>query len=417
MHSQNKYNSSRDEILNIISNDELSLSEKFDKLNLTELIQTTDIYQAELLAQNQELIDKEEELVASRNEFETLYNLAPIAYLELDIDFNIIKYNNFAMKFFRHLNLSIIKNKSFSFLIHSSDIISFIYLQKKLEIEHYANSVLNFSIKGELFGRVDIVKHNKNYFVSIVDITNERKQEALILAQAKKAAMGEMVSMITHQWKQPLSVISILNTTMDFSLKEGDFDKENFLNYNIQIKEQIDYMAETIDDFKDYFKDDHIKQIVNVQNCIDKAIKFTSAALKKHDIKLQLNYLDDGDYRILAFRNDVCQTLMNIINNAKDALSEIKDQRVKKISLNVYHQDSKVVFKIENNGGMIPLEVLSSIFDQTYSTKLASGGSGIGLYIVEKIVKEHLGGTVEVSNIEEKDGVAFIIKVPLYKEV
>jgi len=416
MSIKSQYTTKRDEVLSILYNKELSTKEKFEKLNVIELIQTTDIYQAELLAQNQELLDKEEELIYSRMEFETLFNLAPIAYLELDNKFKVLRYNSFAQKFFSGQNLYFFKNKPFSLLVSSCDLILFIKLQNQLKEENYGNSVISFSSKSELYGRVDITRTDDKYFLSIVDVTLEKKQEALLLAQAKNAAMGEMVSMITHQWKQPLSVISIVNSSMAFALEIDQFHKEKFIEYNTQIGDQIGYMSETIDDFKEYFDPQRIKQKFNVKDCVARAIKFTKAGLTKNDIVLEVSYLNDGDYTILSFNHDVCQVLMNIINNAKDELSRLPEETVRKISLHTYHDNEDIVFEIKNNGGLIPGEILEFIFQSNFTTKKDFGGSGIGLYIVEKIVKEHLGGSIEVTNIIEENSVLFTMKVPVYKK-
>jgi len=414
---ENRYRTKRDEVVAILEDKQLSIGEKLDKLNVAELIQTTDIYQAELLAQNQELLDKEDALLHSRFEFETLFNLAPVGYLELDSKFHIIRYNQFASKFFLDHNLYHYKGKPFSLLVAPSDMILFFKLQNQLVGENYGTSVISFVSKSELYGRIDITKHNEKYFLSIIDVTLEKKQEALLLLQAKKAAMGEMVSMITHQWKQPLSFISILNTGMDFQLSLDQFDKEKFLEYNTQIKEQIDYMSETIDDFKEYFSPKKEKKIFNAKDCVTRAIKFTQASLKKNNITLEVSYLDDGDYTILSFNHDVCQVLMNIINNAKDQFISLNNEEMdKKISLCIFHDSKNIIFELKNNGGVIPEEILEFIFQSNFTTKEDFGGSGIGLYIVEKIITEHLEGSIEVINIKEENSVLFKIKIPVYKE-
>lgn len=416
MKSQHQYESIRDEILSILENKNLTISEKSDRLNIAELIQDTDIYQAELIAQNQELLEKEDELINSRIEFESLFNLAPIAYLELDKNYNILKYNNFASELFYELNLKMYKDKSFTLLLENGEILNFITLENQVKSDGYSYGLFKFRSKTILFGRVDIKKHNNNFFVSIVDMTNEKKQEAMILAQAKKSAMGEMVSMITHQWKQPISVISILSTTMDLELESDMFDKEKFIHHTQQIKEQIDYMGETIDDFKEYFSDDKTRLTQNVKDCIERAKRFTASALETNNINLHINFIDDGDYNILSFRHDVCQVLMNIINNAKDEFLKKKLTYERNITIDIFHEDDDIVLSIKNNAGLIPDEIMELIFHPNFTTKKNLGGSGIGLYIVEKIVKEHLCGSITVQNIEYENSVVFTIRVPLIKK-
>lgn len=417
MSSQNKYESKRDEILAILEDKSLSISEKFDKLQIAELIQDTDIYQAELVAQNQELLDKEEQLITSRIDFETLFNFAPVAYFKLDEKFVIEKCNTIAHDMFEELNLRSYFQKSFSLLLQTGEILNFINLQNSLKDFNVASGVFHFRSSKEIIGRVDVTKHDRSFFLSIIDVTKEKKQEAMLLSQAKSSAMGEMVSMITHQWKQPLSVISILNSSMDYELEIGEFDREKFIRQNRQIKDQIEYMSETIDDFKEYFDENRRKEVQNVKDCIQRAKRFTSHALEKYSIKLDISFLDDGDYEILSFKHDVCQVLMNIINNAKDEFSKSTNttQGVKKIELEIFHEMETIVIYIKNNAGRIPDEIINFIFQPNFTTKKESGGSGIGLYIVEKIVKEHLLGTISVENLEDGESVRFTLRVPLIK--
>jgi len=416
MESQNKYNTKRDEILAILENKELTISEKFDSLQIAELIQDTDIYQAELVAQNQELLEKETQILTSRIEFETLFNFAPIAYFKLDKQYNIIKYNLKASDFFNSLNLRSYVNKPFSLLLKAGEALDFINFQNKLITNDTSQGVFHFYSADDLIGRVDIKKYNDSFFLSIIDVTNEKKQEAMILAQAKNAAMGEMLSMITHQWKQPLSVISILGGIIEFELENQEsLDREKLLSYNFQIKNQIVLMSDTIDDFKEYFSPNKQIEIQNVQDCIERAKKFTYYALSKNDIELSINFLDDCDYEFLAFKHDVCQVLINILNNAKDEFLKSKKESNKSIILDVFHKDENIILNITNNGGHIPNDMLNLLFHKDFTTKKESGGSGIGLYIVEMIVKEHLHGTISVKNIDDGESVLFTLTIPVAK--
>ena len=420
MQSQHLYESKRDKILAILHDSNLTVEQKFDKLNIIELLQDSDIYQAELVAQNQELLEKESQLLTSKSEFEALFNLAPIGYFRLDHNYNILQFNQIAISLCQGISLHFYKNKPFTLLCDSSSSVNFINIQKIVEQEGYANGVIMHNHPNRSIVRLDIREHKNEYFLSLVDITLERKQEAMLLVQSKNAAMGEMVSMITHQWKQPLSVISVLNTTMDLQLENDFFDKEAFLHNNTLIKEQIDFMSQTIDDFKEYFDENKQRHIQNVKNCVARAIKFTAPALFKHEIKLSVEYLDDGDYEIYSFTHDVCQVLMNIINNAKDEFARLGDDRERYIKLSIFHETQQqrecIAISILNNGGMIPEDHLESIFQSDFSTKKEIGGSGIGLYIVDKIVKEHIDGAISVENIPQIDGVRFTLRVPLIKK-
>jgi len=419
VNSKQRYIEKKEEILTILDDKSLDASKKLDKLNFLETLTTLEIYQTELSAQNQELLDKEQQLIDSKDEFEELYNFAPIAYLKLDDNFKILKYNKTAFNMLAKNKQSIKIRDQLQYYIYKKGMIKYIDFISKAKELGKNEGVLQFLDANDIFyGRVNINSYEKDhetyYLLSIIDVTSEIKQEAIILNQAKNAAMGEMLSLITHQWKQPLSILSTVSTGMEALLDIDNFDKERFMDFLRNIGDQVEYMNDTIEDFKSFFSEQKNKEKINIQECINKSIKFTTPALKKYDIQLDISFKNKEDYIILAYNNDVCQILMNVINNAKDQLK--KKEMSRKIWIHIYSEENSVVFAIKNNGGIIPSEIKDNIFNKHFTTKSSEDGTGLGLYISKKIVDEHLEGHFSVENILIEDSVVFYLKIPLVEK-
>lgn len=234
--------------------------------------------------------------------------------------------------------------------------------------------------------------------------------ESSILSLTKKATMGDMLSMILHQWKQPLSIISVLNTSMDFQLECDTFDKEKFLAYNTKIKEQIEYMSETMYDFKDFLLEDKEKRVINIKTCIERAIRFTVIALNKNEIEYEINY-NTFKSEIFGFNNDISQILIIFILNAKDKLSLLCIEK-KKITIDVNDDNENLLIHVKDNGTLIDEEILDSIFDENFTTKEDKNGNGLGLYIAKKITQDRLNGHIFVENNKEENSVIFTLSIP-----
>ncbi len=226
MTQDNRYEDKYNAILKILSNNTLSLHEKFDQLNLIELLQNTDIYQAELLAQNQELLQKENDLIEARAEFEEIYNLAPISYFELSIHWKILKFNKFAMKTFQQKNINSFKSKPFSLLINPSSAIAYSKMIQELETKDNVYAVLDFSKNENFFGRVDISKHNKNFLVSITDITNE------VLLQQSLQKLNQELELEVIKRTNKLNDFMRVNTAFVWEI--GRDGKYTFVSENVK---------------------------------------------------------------------------------------------------------------------------------------------------------------------------------------
>ncbi len=216
---------------------------------------------------------------------------------------------------------------------------------------------------------------------------NEEKQK-LLIQQNRLVAMGEMIGSIAHQWRQPLNNISLIIHFIKDNIKENTFD--SFIS---KAKEQIEYMSQTIDDFRDFHKPSKNTQPFDIKEAIKSAISILHAG---HNIKINLNgthlYID-------GYKNEFQQAILNILSNAKDAIGE--EDGVIDIEIS----DKKIT--VHNSGKGIDKKILEKIFEPYFTTKSDKKGTGIGLYMTKAIIEDSMGGEIYATN--EKNGITFTI--------
>jgi signal transduction histidine kinase len=233
------------------------------------------------------------------------------------------------------------------------------------------------------------------------------QQNRMLTQQSKLAIMGEMLSMIAHQWRQPLSTISTLGATMRLKIELGKDDKEYLIKSLQKIEMQTKYLSDTVSDFSNFFQPDKKKSLVYLQSIIVKSIRILSKSLEDSGIIVLEDYEIESNIEI--YNNELMQVIINIIKNAQDALIT---NRVKNPTITIYVTENKKsqVIMIEDNAGGIPEEIIDNIFDPYFSTK-GKNGTGIGLYMSKMIVEKHLEGEIKVKNA--KNGAKFTIILPL----
>jgi len=240
-------------------------------------------------------------------------------------------------------------------------------------------------------------------------------QERKISEQSKLVSMGEMIGNIAHQWRQPLSVISTGITGMKVQKEFGLLEDDNFYKTCDTINENTQYLSKTIDDFRNFINGNRIKKIFNVSNNINSGLHLLEGTIKKNDISIVLNLNDD--IKINGYENELTQCLLNIFNNAKDALLHIEEEKYIFISSSL--KDNYVIISFKDNAGGIPNNVLPKIFEPYYTTKHKSQGTGLGLHMTYNLITSGMQGTIEAKNItyvyDEKEytGAVFTITLPL----
>ncbi len=233
-----------------------------------------------------------------------------------------------------------------------------------------------------------------------IKLQNEAyENERMMIQQSKMAAMGEMIGNIAHQWRQPLNALSLNNQKVAYFFNKGTLNKEKLDKNNQKTQELIEYMSNTIDDFRNFFSPNKDKELFNPLDMIEKSKNFVSDSFKKHNITIEIN--SNCNCKVNGYKNEFSQVILNILNNSKDAivLNNIENG---KVTIDV-DCGKKVIINIYNNGGVIKEETLLKVFEPYFTTKEKTNGTGIGLYMSKLIIEKNMHGTISMQNY--KDGV------------
>jgi signal transduction histidine kinase len=244
-----------------------------------------------------------------------------------------------------------------------------------------------------------------------IEVEKNRKKEKQIFEQSKLAQMGEMIGNIAHQWRQPLSFISTIASSLSLQKELGTLNDEIFYERMQDIVNKTMYLSNTIDTFRDFIKNDKDLYTLSINKTVDETLQIIEKNLENENIEIKKNYHDELYY--MGYKGEISQVLLNILNNAKDALLE-KEIAYKQLSIDIskFNENSLCVTIIDNAGG-IKEDILSKIFDPYFTTKHKSQGTGIGLYMSKDIIEKHHNGELRVENT--KDGAKFTIILPLKK--
>ena len=235
------------------------------------------------------------------------------------------------------------------------------------------------------------------------EIEKNKQKDAMLFTQSKQAQMGEMLSMIAHQWRQPLNVISTSAININIKQQLGILSDEDIKKHTETVEFQTQNMSKTIDSFMNFFKPENEKSNFCLYDLIEEMSYIINAQLKQKGIELELV---GEKIEIQSYRNELTQVLLNLVSNAKDAFEE-KNIENKKITISVEKRENKIEIKVKDNAGGIDEKYLDRIFNPYFTTKEQGKGTGIGLYMSRRIVREVLNGEIYASNIG--DGAEFKI--------
>jgi len=267
---------------------------------------------------------------------------------------------------------------------------------------------------------INFLNHELKERVRIA-VEETKSREKLLQEQTRLAQMGEMISMIAHQWRQPLgaissSVISIQTKKASgkFNLEQAKERNEYFKFSDAKLKNIDDYvqvLSSTIDDFRNFFKPDKEKEFVDLNTPIQRALTIVTSSLNAKNIEVITHF--ESNNKIMMYPNEMMQVILNILKNAEDNFMEKKIKNAK-IMINTKQFNNQCLIFICDNGGGIPDKILGNIFDPYFSTKNERNGTGLGLYMSKTMVEEHHSGKLDAVNIE--DGVCFKIVLDLPHE-
>jgi len=229
------------------------------------------------------------------------------------------------------------------------------------------------------------------------EIEKNREKEQLLVQKSKFIALGEMISNIAHQWRQPLSELSSILMFIKFKHSINALDNETMQKKANEADVVLDYMSHTIDDFRNFFMPKKEKEEFYLSKVIDSVMTIVSSSLESDKINVDINI--DKNIKLRTYINEYEQVILNILKNAKDALIE-KNIDNPEIKISAYEEDEYVVLFIEDNAGGITVEPKGKIFEPYFTTKDDSNGTGIGLYMSKIIVDKNMKGKLRVRNTE-----------------
>jgi c-di-GMP phosphodiesterase len=250
------------------------------------------------------------------------------------------------------------------------------------------------------------------------EVQKNKEKDLQLIHQTRLAQLGEMISMIAHQWRQPLASIASINSQLKLKLLLGNYDfsssasQEKFLDFLIQSSDDVEMLVDnlttTIDDFRNFYKKEKESKDQSINSAITKSYAIIEQQYIQHNIYTDINL--QSKFNIKHFESEIVQVILNILKNSLDNFIE-KDIQDKKVIVRSNDlADGKVEVTILDNGGGIPAEILPKIFDPYFSTKNEKNGTGLGLYMSLQIVEEHHNGVLEAIN--KNGGVEFRIILP-----
>ncbi|BBG65931.1 histidine kinase [Hydrogenimonas sp.] len=236
-------------------------------------------------------------------------------------------------------------------------------------------------------------------------LERNREQSMRMVQQSRLASMGEMVSMIAHQWRQPLNAISLTASDLKLKILMGKSDDNSLVGGLEKIVGYVHHLSETVEDFRTFFKSGKNRTETSFKEIVESLKGIIETSLKNSSIKVVYNL--DGNARFNSYPNEIKQVVLNLVKNAQDVLIErgVENPRIEIVAR---YDGRRHYLEVRDNGGGIDPSILGHIFDPGFSTK-EKDGTGIGLYMSKIIIEEHCGGKLKAENSEE--GALFTIEL------
>ena len=240
------------------------------------------------------------------------------------------------------------------------------------------------------------------------EVEKNRQKDLALLSQSRYAQMGQVINMIAHQWRQPLNSLSLIMQTLVLKCKKGNISQETLEDLKKKSFLQIEHMSDTINDFRNFFKQQKEKTHFNLNQNLTMLMNIVEPVLEKSHIKLHIDLHEE--LIVNGFSNELSQAILNIIYNAKDALIQNQDKSNRHIYIHLDKEENNAILEICDNAGGIPQEIIESVFAAYFSTK-GDSGTGLGLYMSKLIIEQHMNGKLLAYN--KNSGAVFEIRLPL----
>lgn len=244
------------------------------------------------------------------------------------------------------------------------------------------------------------------------EVKNNKEQQSIMFQQSKFAEMGLMLHVIAHQWRQPLNNISLIVNLLIKKYKNDNLNIDTLDKFKNDFQKQINYLSNTIDDFREFFKPKKFKEKFLLVEMIYSTYSLLKPIFQRNNITFNLNIQVNVEY--FGYKNELSQVILNILNNSKDALIE-NNVLNKIVNIGAKENQNYLIIKIQDNGNGVKEKNLKKLFEPYFSTKSQKTGTGLGLYMSKIIIEKHFNGNIFCKNI--LDGFEVTIKLPKINKI
>lgn len=289
----------------------------------------------------------------------------------------------------------------------------FLLFDAECELEKSAIMLSNLSVK--LSNAINACRNVKKLhrlnanLAHQIDIEKHKNEatEKLMISQSRLAIMGEMIGMIAHQWRQPITIIGMLTNNTLLDIQFGELKQDQLANDLESIDKQIHFLSRTIDDFRNFFRPNKLPQTMTFSDIQNELTTIIGKSFENNQIALVFE--GDNNLSFITYQNELLQVFLNILNNAKDAFIEHKIISPI-LRFRLQENTTSLQFLITDNAGGMPSGILNRIFEPYFSTKSEKNGTGLGLYMSSIIVEKHLNGSIFACS--EGESSTFSITLP-----
>lgn len=312
---------------------------------------------------------------------------------------SILKSGKLSLNFYKNLHETIHSGKEWHGEIVNKN--------KSGEITYEKSSII--PIKNEDGEIIEFLAIKSN-------VTKEKEYQNIFLQQSKMASMGELLENISHQWRQPLSIVSSLSSAQILKLEINEnLDKNELKESYKKILDTANKLSNTIDDLKNFFNEENEIFRFNIKDTLEKSLHLFNLKLERNDINITI---ESEEIVLDGQEKELIQALINIYNNCLDAFTtnEIENRQILIVAKNL---NSNLLIEISDNAGGIDEQILNKVFDLYFTTKHKYGGTGIGLYVTYQIITQIFNGKIHIENSEmiidnkKEKGTKVFINIPI----
>ncbi|MEZ4693457.1 MAG: PAS domain S-box protein [Aliarcobacter sp.] len=342
-----------------------------------------------------EIIQKK--ILQQKEELELIFDYSKDGIAVLDLNTKFLNFNNSFLDMTGFSKDELLEKSIFELIAKQDNQKNKKIIEQILEEGFISNYEETFAFKDKRIVTnlsISLLPNKQSLLMIIKDVSSLK----VLQEQAKLASLGEMIGNIAHQWRQPLSYISVSASSLKVKSEFNMLTKEEIAEVSTAIVKQTEYLSNTIDNFRDFIKEDKTYANISIKEVLDNSLNLVHASLKNNFINLTLE-LDD-DLIILGNKNELTEAFLNIISNSKDALKEKEEEDRFLFIKSKKLDENRLELKFLDSGGGIDESIISKVLEPYFTTKHKSQGTGLGLAIVDKIVRERHKGVIEIYNEE-----------------